>query len=87
MRAADKIIERTKRVANNTIIHLLRTESGDTFRVIQILHKEYYSESIYFVKNKIPILMRQEILLMSQVEIRRQNNFEDFVQYGPIEEN
>jgi hypothetical protein len=75
----DRIVDRTKAISKDAVIHLLRTESGEHYRVIQLLRRNDYCESIYFVRDGFPQLLRKIYLPLNKVP---EPNFEKFIEQG-----
>lgn len=77
--SGDRIVDRHKSISKNVVIYLLRTETGEHYRVIQLLRREDYVESIYFIHSGVPTLMRQVYLPLNKFP---EPDFEKFIECG-----
>lgn len=81
---ADRILTQEKTISKNIVFYLIFTESGDHYRVIQILRPKDYCETIYFIRNGIPVVMRQTYLPLNKFPTP---NFQQYIETGPLHAN
>jgi hypothetical protein len=73
----DKIKELRKVVKNNIIRYTVVTECGDTYHVAQVVNADYYRETIYFIMNGRPCLVRECLIPINKLP---EPNFEKFIE-------
>lgn len=76
---ADRIVVQEKTIAKNVVIFIIFTESGDHYHVIQLLRKDDYVETIYFIRAGLPVMVRQTYLPLNKFP---KPNFEQFIETG-----